>query len=125
MDRATGEGTYSSPRHRSRACAYELHAPTNLATGLSRWHFFRAAAASAQYGSCEEPIPYDNYSGTAAPGATVTITSPWSATTTATADSSGHWAAQVTFEAAPVDEPFTVTISSGGDSVGLGFVRTG
>ena len=84
-----------------------------------------AFSASAQYGSCEEPIPYDNYSGTAAPGATVTITSPWSATTTATADGSGHWAVQVTFEAAPVDEPFTVTISSGGDSVGLGFVRTG
>ena len=84
-----------------------------------------AFSASAQYGSCEEPIPYDNYSGTAAPGATVTITSPWSATTTATADSSGHWAVQVTFEAAPVDEPFTVTISSGGESVGLGFVRTG
>lgn len=84
-----------------------------------------AFSASAQYGSCEEPIPYDNYSGTAAPGATVTITSPWSATTTATADASGHWAVQVTFEAAPVDEPFTVTISSGGDSLGLGFVRTG
>ncbi len=84
-----------------------------------------AFSASAQYGSCEEPIPYDNYSGTAAPGATVTITSPWSATTTATADSSGHWAVQVTFEAAPVDQPFTVTISSGGESVGLSFVRTG
>lgn len=84
-----------------------------------------AFTAAAQYGSCEEPIPYDNYSGTAAAGATVTITSPWSASRTTTADAEGHWAMQVTYEAAPVGEPFTVTAASGGSSVNLSFVRTG
>ena len=81
--------------------------------------------AASAYGSCEEPIPYDIYSGTAAPEATVTVTSPHSATTTTTADGSGHWSVEVTFEAAPVGEPFTVTAVSDGQSVGLSFVRTG
>lgn len=84
-----------------------------------------AFTAVAQYGSCEEPIPYDMYSGTTAPGATVTITSPWSATTTTTAAGDGHWSVRVTFEAAPVGQPFTVTAASGGRTVGLSFVRTG
>lgn len=84
-------------------------------------HPFTAASA---YGSCEEEIPYDIYSGHAAPGATVTLTSPWSATTTAVADEDGYWAVQVTFETAPVGDPFTVTAASGGSQVGLSFVRT-
>ena len=85
-------------------------------------HAFSAASA---YGSCEEEIPYDIYSGHAAPGATVTLTSPWSATTSTVAAEDGYWSVQVTFEAAPVGEPFTVTAASGGSQVGLSFVRTG
>lgn len=84
-----------------------------------------AFTAVAAYGTCEEPIPYDLYSGTAPAGASVTITSPYSATTSVAADGSGKWSLEITFEAAPVGQPFTVTVTSGGKSVGLGFTRTG
>jgi hypothetical protein len=81
--------------------------------------------ASAAYGSCAEDPPYDDYSGTAKPGATVTLTSPHSSPVSVTADESGHWSTRVYFPAAPVGTGFTVTASTpGAASVGMGFVRT-
>ena len=81
-------------------------------------------SAVPRYGTCEEDPPYDEYSGTAAPGATITITSPHSATARTVADASGHWFLRVEFPAAPVGTPFTVTASDGSTSVGMSFTRT-
>ncbi|MGI9624360.1 MAG: hypothetical protein ACR2PK_16120 [Acidimicrobiales bacterium] len=97
----------------------ERHEPSGESGATSQ------LTATAAYGSCEEPTPYDIYSGSAAPGGQVTISSPYSAKASVTADGGGHWSKQVTFEAAPIGEHFTVTISSGTQTVSLGFVRTG
>lgn len=81
-------------------------------------------SAEARYGSCEEDPPYDEYSGTAAPGATVTVTSPWNATATTTADGSGQWFLRVEFPDAPVGEVFQVTTTDGSSRTVFDFVRT-
>lgn len=83
-----------------------------------------AFTASARYGSCAEDPPYDEYSGTAMPGTVVTITSPHSATTQVTVDSSGDWWVRVEFPSAPFDEHFTVTVSDGVEAKPFDFVRT-
>jgi len=83
-----------------------------------------AFTAAALYGSCEEPIPYDEYSGKAAPGASITVSSPWSTTTNTTADDNGDWWVRVEFPSAPVGAPFAVNVSDGSTSVDLDFVRT-
>ncbi|MDW3218724.1 MAG: hypothetical protein R8F63_08935 [Acidimicrobiales bacterium] len=83
-----------------------------------------AFTAQARYGSCEEDPPYDEYSGTAAPGATITVTSAYNATTQTTADGNGDWFVRVEFPTAPVDEHFDVTVGDGTDSQVFDFVRT-
>jgi len=82
-------------------------------------------SATPRYGTCEEDPPYDEYSGTATPGATITITSPHSAPVQTVADGSGHWFIRVEFPAAPLGSPFTVTAGDGETSVGMSFTRTG
>jgi len=82
-------------------------------------------SASPRYGSCEEDPPYDEYSGIATPGATITITSPYSSTAQTVADGSGHWFLRVEFPTSPVGSPFTVSASDGSTSVGMNFVRLG
>ena len=79
--------------------------------------------ASARYGSCELDPPYDEYSGTAAPGATVTITSPYSTPVEVTADGSGSWAMTVFFPSAPANETFSVTFSDGTSVKTLDFIH--
>lgn len=79
--------------------------------------------AAARYGSCELDPPYDEYSGTAAPGATVTITSPYSDPVQVTAAGDGTWAVTVFFPSAPANETFTVSLSDGTETVGLAFVH--
>lgn len=74
-----------------------------------------AFTASQAYGSCDEPVPYDIFSGTADPGSTVTISSPYGSGST-TADGSGHWERKVEFPSAPRGSTFTVTASGIGGS---------
>ncbi len=90
--------------------------PTTAPTDFSAW---------ARYGSCEEDPPYDEYSGTATAGATITITSPYSAPAQTAADGSGDWFLRVEFPTAPVGTPFTVTASDGTGTVEMGFVHVG
>lgn len=80
--------------------------------------------ASALYGRCAEDPPFNEYSGTAAPGATITITSPWSATATTTADGAGNWYRRVEFPTSPVGVTFQMTVTDGTDTAMLNFVRT-
>ncbi len=80
--------------------------------------------ASARYGSCAEDPPFDEYSGTAAPGATITFTSPWNATATTTADGGGNWFHRVEFPFAPVGVVFQVTVTDGSDTTSFNFIRT-
>lgn len=83
-----------------------------------------AFTASQAYGSCGEDVPYDIFSGTATPGSTVTVSSPYGSGTT-TADGSGHWERRVDFPAAPRDETFAVTVAGLGGTVTLHFTATG
>ncbi len=75
-----------------------------------------AFSATQAYGSCDEPIPYDIFSGTATPGTSVAISSPYGSGS-ATADGNGHWEKKVEFAGAPKGETFAVTAS------GLGAAR--
>ncbi len=65
--------------------------------------------ASATYGECAETPPYDVYHGTAAPGATVTISSEYGGGSTV-ANSEGRWEKQVFFPSAPYGVPFAVKV---------------
>ena len=79
--------------------------------------------AAARYGSCELDPPYDEYSGTATPGATVTITSPYSSATAVVADGNGDWAVTVFFLTAPANETFTVSVTDGSSVKTFDFVH--
>ncbi|MCP3999182.1 MAG: hypothetical protein GY722_29570 [bacterium] len=79
--------------------------------------------ANQKYGSCDEAVPYDKFFGTAAPGSTIWIESPYGGGTTV-ADSDGNWLLRVEFPDAPVDEAFTVVIeSSDGGRAVFSFIR--
>jgi hypothetical protein len=80
--------------------------------------------ASAAYGSCSEDPPYDLYSGTAGPGTTVTISSAFGGGSTQ-ADEHGHWEEKVVFGGAPLNETFSVTVSSAQGSAAFDFTHTG
>ncbi|MEO0492428.1 MAG: hypothetical protein AAF081_03340 [Actinomycetota bacterium] len=82
-------------------------------------------AANVLYGSCDADPPFDIYSGTAAPGAVISITSPWSAPMQTTAADDGTWELEVEFPDSPIGESFTVSITDGISTKGIGFVRTG
>ena len=80
--------------------------------------------ANQKYGSCAEPIPYDKFFGTAAPGSTIWADSPYGSGAT-TANESGEWLIRVDFPEAPAGEAFTVVIeSSDGGRATFTFVRT-
>jgi len=79
--------------------------------------------ANQKYGSCGSEIPWDKFWGTAQPGATIEVVSPYGSGTT-TADGSGNWLIEVEFPEAPVDDPFTVVIeSSDGGRATFSFTR--
>ncbi len=80
--------------------------------------------ANATYGSCSEDPPYDIYFGTAPAGTSVTISSPYGSDST-TADGAGNWSKKVFFSGAPLNEPFTVTVTVGADVFSFGMVVTG
>lgn len=83
-----------------------------------------AFSATQAYGSCEEPIPYDIFSGTATPGTTVSISSAYGSGSTA-ADAKGHWEKKVEFAGAPRGETFAVTASGLGGSTSMHFTAGG
>lgn len=83
-----------------------------------------AFSAAQAYGSCDEPVPYDIFSGQATPGSTITISSPHGSGST-TADSSGHWERKVEFPSAPRGEAFSVSVSGLGGSKTFSFTATG
>jgi hypothetical protein len=83
-----------------------------------------AFTASQAYGSCSEPVPYDIFSGTASPGVTVTVSSPYGSGS-ARADGGGNWEQTVEFPGAPRGETFPVSIVAPGGSTTLSFVATG
>ncbi|MEE8497148.1 MAG: hypothetical protein V3S62_01285 [Acidimicrobiia bacterium] len=83
-----------------------------------------AKTANNTYGSCAEDPPYDIYYGTAPEGTSISISSPYGSGAT-TADGAGNWSKQVFFEAAPLNEPFTVTVTVGGEVFTFGMVVTG
>lgn len=81
--------------------------------------------ANQKYGSCGEAVPFDKFWGTAAPGATIWVESPYGSAAT-TADSKGNWLVEVEFPEAPVGEPFTIVIESSDDGrATFSFLRTG
>ena len=71
-------------------------------------HHFKAHAA---YTECDWTPPYNDYWGTATPGATITIGSPYGGTQVS-ADQAGAWSARVEFSTAPVGEKFQVSVTS-------------
>ena len=83
-----------------------------------------AKTANSTYGSCSEDPPYDIYYGTAPEGTSVSISSPYGSGET-TANGSGEWSKKVFFAGAPIDEPFTVTVTVGGEVFTFGMVVTG
>jgi hypothetical protein len=81
--------------------------------------------ANARYESCAEDPSYDEYSGTANPGATITVTSPYNSPAQVTADESGDWFIRVEFPTAPLNEAFSVTVGDGMSSSVFGMIHTG
>ncbi len=82
-------------------------------------------SAHQVHGSCGEAIPYDVFWGTANPGATIWIESPYGSGST-TATEKGDWEIKVEFPEAPVGEEFTVVVeSSDGGRATCGFMRIG
>lgn len=75
-----------------------------------------------KYGSCGDSVPYDIFKGKAEPGTTITVTSPFGGGK-AVAGVDGYWKVKVTFEAAPVGEPFTVTVTDGTETKTFTFTR--
>lgn len=81
--------------------------------------------ANQKYGSCGEAVPFDKFWGTAAPGSTIWVESPFGSGTT-TANGDGHWEIRVEFPEAPLGEAFNVVIeSSDGGRATFTFLRTG
>ena len=77
------------------------------------------------YGECGEEIPYDVFWGTATPGATIWVESPYGLGST-TANEKGDWEIRVDFPEAPFGETFTVVVdSSDGGYKQFSFTRTG
>ncbi len=80
--------------------------------------------AKAAFADCNEPIAWNEYSGKAAPGAVITIESPFGGGVV-TARSDGTWSARVEFPSAPIDQTFMVKVrsSQGGPVYEYAFVR--
>jgi Glucodextranase, domain B len=81
-------------------------------------------SAHQQYGSCDESPPYDVFWGTASPGATVWIASPYGGKTVE-ANGDGHWEAKVHFTEVPAGKYFEVVIEGDGHRNVFGFTYTG
>ena len=76
-----------------------------------------------KYGTCSETIPYDVFKGKAPAGTTISISSLYGSGI-AVAGDDGYWHVKVTFEAAPVGQEFTVSVSDGSETKTFTFTRT-
>lgn len=76
--------------------------------------------ANQKYGSCGEEIPYDFFWGTAKPGATIYVESPYGGGTT-TAGDKGNWEIKVKFPEAPAGTFGVVIESSDGGRAEFSF----
>jgi len=74
-------------------------------TTKATWEF----SANQKYGSCSEPIPYDEFSGRAKPGSTVNVTSEFGGGS-AVADEDGNYWLKVEFPSAPFEQVFSVKV---------------
>ena len=80
-----------------------------------------AFTAHQQYGECSEALPYDVFHGTAAPGSTIWVASPYGSGQ-ATADDHGSWEVRVDFPEAPRGVEFEVVVEANGGRKVFGFV---
>lgn len=80
--------------------------------------------AQAKYNDSRDQFPFNEYWGGGAPGAVITIESPYGGTVV-TAGPDGSWWARVEFSPIPVDTTFTVKVrsSQGGHVYDYAFVR--
>jgi hypothetical protein len=69
------------------------------------WEF----SAFQKYGSCSEPIPYDEFSGTGKPGSTISVTSEYASGSTTVNEDGTFWL-RVDFPAAPFEKTFPVKV---------------
>lgn len=74
-------------------------------TTKATWEF----SASQKYGSCSEPVPYDEFYGKAKPGSTVDISSEFGGGSTV-ADKDGNYWVKVEFPSAPYGQVFSVKV---------------
>lgn len=74
-------------------------------TTKATWEF----SASQKYGSCSEPVPYDEFFGKAKPGSTVNVTSEFGSRSTV-ADEDGNYWIKVEFPSAPFEQVFSVKV---------------
>ncbi len=85
-----------------------------------------AFTSNQVYGSCSEPVPYDEFWGTAHPGTDVWVYSEYGERTV-TANGEGEWFARVEFPTAPQGKAFQVKTKSmkTGEKIFWEFVNTG
>lgn len=76
-----------------------------------------AFTMSQKWFECDSFPPFEEFSGTAAPGAVISVSSPYGGGST-TADAKGKWYLKVEFPTAPKHQPFTgkVTTAQGSKS---------
>ena len=74
------------------------------------------------HGSSADDPPYDLFSGEAAPGSRVTVSSAYGSGATTTA-ANGQWWLSVEFPAAPVGTPIVIAVSDGTHSQTFLFTR--
>lgn len=74
-------------------------------TTKATWEF----SASQKYGSCSEPVPYDEFSGKAKPGSTVSVSSEFGGGSTVVDEDGKYWV-RVEFPSAPFGQVFSVKV---------------
>ena len=85
---------------------YDVPAETTTTTKAEAgWEF----SAFQKYGSCAEPVPYDEFWGTGKPGSVINVTSPYGSGST-TVDGEGNFWIRVEFPTAPFGETFSVKV---------------
>ena len=81
--------------------------PVTTTKPSGEWAF----TANAKYGECELIPPYDEYSGTAAPGTKILVTSDFGSGSTF-ANAEGQWWVKVEFKTAPYGKVFSVRVKN-------------
>jgi hypothetical protein len=86
---------------------YDAPVETTTTTKAEKgWEF----SAFQKYGSCAEPVPYDEFWGTGKPGSTITVSSEFGSGSTTVSESGEYWL-RIEFPAAPFGKVFTVKVT--------------